>query len=97
MTHYVYIFINTPKDVFNVGYSSDIKRTILFYSGLPMYRAQIGYRQNILVWVGSVSSEEKAVTGMNKIMAMNKAEKLKLIESLNPNFEELIQGKNFAL
>lgn len=97
MTNYVYIFINSTKDKFNVGYSKDMKRTILFYSGLPMYHTQVGYRQNILVWVGSVSNEDKAVEWMKKIMAMNKDEKLKLIQSLNPNFEELIQGKNFAL
>lgn len=74
-----------------------MKRTILFYSGLPLYRQQAGYRQNVLVWVAQVSTEEKAIAGMKKVIEMNKEEKFKLIKSMNPNIEELIQGKNFAL
>lgn len=97
MIYYIYIFTDTNHELFNIGYSFDIKRTILLYSGLPLYMHQPDYRKNILVWVGTVSNEEIARVKMNKVTTMNKAEKEKLIQSINPDWIELKPGINFEL
>lgn len=97
MTYYIYIFTDSKRELFNVGYSFDIKRTILLYSGLPMYINEPGYRKNILVWVGTVGNEDIAKVKMNKVMAMNKAQKEKLIQSINPDWVELKPGINFEI
>lgn len=97
MTYYIYIFTDSKRELFNVGYSFDIKRTILLYSGLPMYINEPGYRKNILVWVGTVGNEDIAKVKMNKVMGMNKAQKEKLIQSINPDWVELKPGINFEI
>lgn len=97
MTYYIYIFTDSKRELFNVGYSFDIKRTIMLYSGLPMYINEHGYRKNILVWVGTVGNEDIAKVKMNKVMGMNKAQKEKLIQSINPDWVELKPGINFEI
>lgn len=95
MRAFIYLFIDSKKELFHVGASSDLTRTIEFYTSIPM--TQENYRRYILVWCCECPSLEVAQEKSKQLKAYPDEKKRAIIEKTNPSYTELKLGKNFKI
>lgn len=87
MKTHIYIFTDTNRELFHCGISNDIKRTIKFYTSIPM--TVKNYKRYILVFLCEVFDMKDAIERQNKFQALPVDKKRATIEKSNPNYIEI--------
>lgn len=96
---YVYLISNYSHTNIQSGYCEDVRKAIGFYSkhnDMTLNYPLDKYLHR-LVYLEEVSSEGKAVDRLTYFTHMPNTEKIKLIESINPDWIELKPGVNIEL
>ena len=91
-TYYVYILTNNSNRVIYTGVTNNLnKRLYEHRNGLtPGFASK--YNCHKLVWFESTESVNEAIEYEKKIKAGSRADKVKLIEEVNPQWRNLSSG-----
>ena len=92
MQYYVYILTNTHKTVLYTGVTNDLVRRVYEHKN-HLDKGSFTARYNVekLVYYEVTSSVEAAIEREKQIKGWNRKHKNKLIESKNPNWEDLYE------
>ncbi|MFB6318222.1 GIY-YIG nuclease family protein [Saccharicrinis sp. FJH54] len=87
---YVYILTNKNNKVLYTGVTSDLSKRIFEHKN-KLYITSFASRYNIskLVYFKGFTSMEEAIFEEKRIKSGSRIKKIKLIESLNPEWEDL--------
>ena len=90
MQYYVYILTNSNKNVLYTGVTNDLRRRVYEHKH-HLDKGSFTARYNVenLVYYEVTSSVESAIEREKQIKGWNRKHKNKLIESKNPNWEDL--------
>ena len=90
MKAWIYITTNKPNGVLYTGVTSELKNRIISHK-TKKYRNSFSARYNVdkLVYFEDFNSIIKARAREKQIKAGSRARKIKLIESINPDWEDL--------
>jgi putative endonuclease len=90
MKAWIYITTNKPNGVLYTGVTSELKNRIISHK-TKKYRNSFSARYNVdkLVYFEDFNSIIKAHAREKQIKAGSRARKIKLIESINPDWEDL--------
>ena len=90
MQYYVYILTNTHKTVLYTGVTNDLIRRVFEHKNhLDKGSFTARYNVEYLVYYEETSDVEAAIEREKQIKGWNRKRKNKLIESKNPNWEDL--------
>ena len=93
MQYYVYIMANERNTVLYTGITNDLLRRVYEHKShvdKGSFTAQ--YNIGKLVYYESTSDVEAAIAREKQIKGWNRKRKNKLVESKNPNWNELYEG-----
>jgi putative endonuclease len=93
MKRFIYVFATGERPELIIGCCSDIKKTSAVFKAMP----NLSMSHDRLVYCEDLNDEKLASDRMNQIFKMTREEKELLISAVNPNWIELIVGKNFEL
>ena len=90
MLYYVYILSNSNKNVIYTGITNDLIRRVYEHKN-HLDKSSFTARYNVenLVYYESTNDVESAIEREKQIKGWNRKRKNKLIESKNPNWEDL--------
>ena len=90
MQYYVYILTNSNKNVLYTGVTNDLRRRVYEHKH-HLDKGSFTARYNVenLVYYEVTSSVESAIEREKQIKGWNRKHKNKLVESKNPNWEDL--------
>ena len=90
MLYYVYILSNSNKNVIYTGITNDLIRRVYEHKN-HLDKSGFTARYNVenLVYYESTNDVESAIEREKQIKGWNRKRKNKLIESKNPNWEDL--------
>ena len=90
MQYYVYILTNFNKNVLYTGVTNDLRRRVYEHKH-HLDKGSFTARYNVenLVYYEVTSSVESAIEREKQIKGWNRKHKNKLVESKNPNWEDL--------
>ena len=93
MQYYVYILTNSNKNVLYTGVTNDLKRRVYEHKH-HLDKGSFTARYNVenLVYYEVTSSVESAIEREKQIKGWSRAKKLALIESQNPQWQDLSEG-----
>ena len=93
MLYFVYILSNSNKNVIYTGVTNDLARRIYEHK-THLDRTSFTARYNVenLVYYESTNDVESAIEREKQIKGWNRKRKNKLIESKNPNWEDLYES-----
>jgi len=86
---YVYIMANAARGTIYVGATSDLIRRAYAHRELLCEGFTRKYKCTILVWFEQHSTMESAILREKQLKAGNRATKLKIIEAMNPSWNDL--------
>ena len=90
MQYYVYILTNTHKTVLYTGVTNDLIRRVFEHKNhLDKGSFTARYNVEYLVYYEETSDVEAAIEREKQIKGWSRKRKNKLIESKNPNWEDL--------
>ena len=90
---YVYILTNERKNVMYVGVTNDLVRRMYEHKNHLIKRGFTArYNTERLVYFEHTTNETAAVERENQIKGWNRARKNKLVESKNPNWDDLYES-----
>jgi putative endonuclease len=96
--HYTYIMTNTSKTHLHCGYCKDVYRMQKFYKEMPsMHFLYENYSNNILVYLEELPNLDSVRVRLDQLMGLNREQKTGLINSINPDWVEIIPGVNVEL
>lgn len=87
--YYVYILTNKTNKVLYIGVTSNILRRIHEHKSGLINGFTKKYKTKKLVYVESFDNPNDAISNEKKIKGWLRIKKIKLIESRNPNWEDL--------
>jgi putative endonuclease len=85
----VYILASGPKGTLYVGVTSDLVKRVWQHREGVVKGFSMGYGVHRLVWYEQHATMASAITREKAIKAWRRVWKIKLIESVNPNWEDL--------
>ena len=89
-TWYVYILTNHTNTVLYTGITNNLERRITEHrKGLSKHSFSYRYKLYKLVWIQEFPSPEEAIISEKKIKGWKRKKKIQLIESINPQWEDL--------
>ena len=91
--YYVYIMTNWDCNVIYVGITSDLRRRVYEHMNKIFKGFTEKYNVNKLVYFESTGNVETAILREKEIKKWRREKKNKLVESLNPDWNDL--SKNF--
>ncbi len=87
---YVYILTNVHRTVLYVGVTSDISRRVAQHRAGKAGAFTARYRCTRLVYVEVVHGQLQAITREKQLKSGSRARKIRLIESVNPEWRDLL-------
>jgi putative endonuclease len=93
MKKFIYIIATGERPELIVGCCSDLTKTAQVFTKMPTLHTS----QDRLVYAEELNSEDAASERLKQVFGMNRVEKESLIESVNPQWIELLPGVNFEL
>ena len=92
MQYHVYILTNSNKNVLYTGVTNDLRRRVYEHKH-HLDKGSFTARYNVenLVYYEVTSSVESAIEREKQIKGWNRKHKNKLVESKNPNWEDLYE------
>ncbi|WP_423148211.1 GIY-YIG nuclease family protein [Rubrolithibacter danxiaensis] len=95
MKKYVFIITDCNRSTLQVGTSSDLLGTMKFYRKMPHLVFDSTQQFTRLVYFEELNSEEAVRQRFNVISKFTRAQKEKLIRSVNPDWVDLTVGLDF--
>jgi putative endonuclease len=86
---YVYILSNRPYETLYVGVTSNLPKRVWEHKEHLVAGFTTKYRLDRLVWYECHESIEEAITGEKQIKEWRRGWKVNLIQSTNPNWNDL--------
>lgn len=90
MPYYVYIMATQNNKVIYTGVTNNIARRVFEHKNHVLKGFTARYNVNKLVYVEQFNDIEYAISAEKKIKGMVRAKKNALIESVNPNWKEIV-------
>jgi putative endonuclease len=87
--YYVYFMANKTNVTLYIGVTSDIKRRVFEHKNKPAKGFTRKYDINKLVYYEIYSDPENAILIEKRLKGSSRARKNKLVESLNPQWQDL--------
>jgi putative endonuclease len=94
MKSFVYIITDRNRNNLHVGLCTDLLKTIQFYSEMPTLFFDSSKHLNRLVYFEEINSEEMAMDRFKFVSTFTRAQKEKMIRSVNPDWIDLTIGLN---
>lgn len=93
-----WFYIMASKDLMSihVGYSKELKQTLMWYNAMPR-SIKDGSKMNSLVYLEEYTQEENAIQRVKEVTSFTLQQKKKLIETINPDYIELVPGVNIEI
>ena len=90
---YVYILTNAHKSVLYIGVTNDLKRRV-FEHKYHLDRGSFTSQYNVeyLIYYEVTNNPDAAIEREKQIKGWNRKRKIKLIESKNPNWDDLYES-----
>ena len=95
MKRFIYIITDRNRNNLHVGLCSDILKTLQFYGQMPTLFFDSAQQLNRLVYFEEINTEEQAMARFKFVSTFTRAQKEKMIRSVNPNWVDLTIGLNF--
>lgn len=95
MKKIVFIVTDRNRNNLHVGLSADITRTMSFYREMPNLFFDAGQQLTRLVYFEELSSEKMAAERFKVINNYTRAQKEKMIRSVNPDWIDLTIGLDY--
>ncbi|WP_256011531.1 GIY-YIG nuclease family protein [Desertivirga xinjiangensis] len=95
MKRYVFIVTDRNRISLHVGMSSDLLKTVGFYRQMPNLFFDSAQQLTRLVYFEELNSEHAAIERFNVISRYTRAQKEKIIRSVNPDWLDLSIGLDF--
>ncbi len=89
--YYVYIATNFKNTVLYTGVTDNLERRMYQHRNKLMVGFSSKYNINKLVYYEAFSSPGEAIAAEKRIKGWTRAKKIKLIKSINPNFDDLLK------
>lgn len=87
--YYVYILTNPSHTVLYTGFTSDLPRRIWQHKQKIVKGFSQKYNTTLLVYFESGEDRQTVLEREKQVKDMNRAKKISLIESINPDWEDL--------
>ena len=88
--YYVYILTNKSNNVLYIGVTNDINRRVYEHKSMLIEGFTKKYNLDKLVYLEETDSIESAILREKQLKKWRREKKITLIESLNPQWEELL-------
>ncbi len=95
MKRFIYIITDRNRKNLHVGLCSDLVKTLKFYSDMPTLFFDNAQQLNRLVYFEEINNEEMAMERFKVLSTFTRAQKEKMIRSVNENWIDLTAGLNF--
>ena len=92
MRKFVYIVTDRNRVNMHVGMSSDLNKTLSFYKQMPNLFFDSGQQLTRLVYFEEMNTEEQAMERFKLMSTFTRAQKEKMIRSVNPDWIDLTIG-----
>ena len=90
--YYIYIMANKTNTTIYIGVTSDIIKRVWEHKNKLVGGFTKRYNVNKLVYYEETTDVNSAITREKQLKGWNRAKKNKLIESTNPNWDDLYDG-----
>lgn len=91
---WLYIMCSPDRDNFLVGTTSDLKKAISFFKEMPSLKPENKIR---LVYLEGYETQADASIRFKEVSALTKDIKIQLVQTINPEFVEMVPGKNVEI
>lgn len=95
MKRYVFIVTDRNRNSLHVGMSADLLKTIGFYRQMPNLFFDSSQQLTRLIYFEELNSEDMALKRFNTISKFTRAQKEKVIRSVNADWLDLSIGLDF--
>src|ERR1700743_3977019 len=95
MKRFIYIITDRNRNNLHVGLSSDLVKTLKFYSDMPTLFFDNSKQLNRLVYFEEINNEELAMERFKQVSTYTRPQKEKMIRPVNPDWIDLTIGLNF--
>jgi putative endonuclease len=95
MKRYVFIVTDRNRSSMHVGMSTDLLKTISFYRQMPNLFFDSAQQLTRLIYFEEMRTEEAALQRFNLISKFTRAQKEKMVRSVNPDWLDLSIGLDF--
>ncbi|HEX8376396.1 MAG TPA: GIY-YIG nuclease family protein [Pedobacter sp.] len=95
MKRYVFIVTDRNRSSMHVGMSTDLLKTIGFYRQMPNLFFDSAQQLTRLIYFEEMRTEEAALQRFNLISKFTRAQKEKMVRSVNPDWLDLSIGLDF--
>ena len=92
MKHFIYIITDRNRTNLHVGLCTDIMKTIQFYCDMPTLFFDKAQQLNRLVYFEEINNEEQAMERFKLLSTFTRAQKEKMIRSVNQDWIDLTIG-----
>src|SRR6202012_1887075 len=94
MKRFIYIITDRNRNNLHVGLSSDLVKTLKFYSDMPTLFFDNAQQLNRLVYFEEINTEEQAMERFKQVSTYTRPQKEKMIRHVNPDWVALTVGLN---
>lgn len=95
MKKYVYVVTDRNRTSLHVGMSSDLMKTMKFYREMPNLFFDSAQQLTRLVYFEELNTEQVAAQRFGLISRFTRAQKEKIVRSVNPDWLDLTIGLDF--
>jgi len=95
MKRFIYIITDRNRKNLHVGLSSDLLKTLDFYTKMPTLFFDSSQHLNRLVYFEEINTEEQAMERFKQVSTFTRPQKEKMIRPVNPDWVDLTIGLNF--
>ncbi len=95
MKRFIYIITDRNRNNLHVGLCSDLLKTLAFYREMPTLFFDSAKQLNRLVYFEEINTEEQAMERFKFVSTFTRAQKEKMIRSVNADWIDLTIGLNF--
>ncbi len=95
MKRYVFIVTDRNRSSMHVGMSTDLLKTVGFYRQMPNLFFDSAQQLTRLIYFEEMRTEEAALQRFNLISKFTRAQKEKMVRSVNPDWLDLSIGLDF--
>ena len=92
MNYFVYIMASKRNGTLYVGVTNDLLRRVYEHKNNLVEGFSSTYGVHSLVWFESTASIESAITREKQLKNWKREWKISLLESINPNWNDLYEG-----
>ncbi|RKR83913.1 putative endonuclease [Mucilaginibacter gracilis] len=95
MNTFIYIITDRNRNCLHTGTSTDLIKTLDFYTEMPNLFFDSAQQLNRLVYFEEITNEEMAMERFKVLSRFTRAQKEKMIRSVNPDWVDLTIGLKF--